>query len=363
MADDFKYHIDHAGGLLRPPALLDARRAHAAGRLDAAGLAAAEDAAVAEVARMQRRLGLSAISDGQYRRADTASVVYDRVEGFAGRSGTPLAGALDAIGGLPPAPAAVARLSPAGRLAAHESVPLVRAVPQRSTVLALPSAAYVAERSYAPGPYRTPEELGADLAGIIRAEIQSLAADGIDHVHLSNPAYALVLTNAGRDHLHALGTDPDALLDRMTTTDAASIDRIDAPDHFRISLDLTTAGATVLTDGYDPTAVARFHAHLPFTRYHVEYPPDEKSRYPLDLVPPGRVVALGIVDTRAPAPEPIDALLTRIDTAAETLPLDDIAITTNGPFAPVADAPTHTDQHTKLQLVETTARYYWGNEL
>ena len=35
MADDFKYHIDHAGGLVRPAALLEARR----GRLDGAELA------------------------------------------------------------------------------------------------------------------------------------------------------------------------------------------------------------------------------------------------------------------------------------------------------------------------------------
>ena len=34
MADDFKYHIDHAGALVRPAALLEARRAHFEGRLD-----------------------------------------------------------------------------------------------------------------------------------------------------------------------------------------------------------------------------------------------------------------------------------------------------------------------------------------
>jgi hypothetical protein len=44
----------------------------------------------------------------------------------------------------------------------------------------------------------------------------------------------------------------------------------------------------------------------------------------------------------------------------------DIAISTNGSFAPVADAPgqvSWAEQANRLQLVEMVARYYWGNEL
>ena len=40
------FRADHVGSLLRPPALLEARAAHADGRLDADGLRAAEDEAV-----------------------------------------------------------------------------------------------------------------------------------------------------------------------------------------------------------------------------------------------------------------------------------------------------------------------------
>lgn len=370
MADDFKYHIDHAGSLVRPAALLDARREHAAGRLDDAGLAAAEDAAVAEAARMQRRVGLSAIGDGQYRRSDLASIVPGRVAGFGGTAATPLSEALTELGGLPPAPAVVAKLEPAGRLAAHEAAALVRAVPQRSTVLALPSAAYVAERSYDPdrtaSAYATSDVLGAELAGLIRDEVQALAADGIDHVRLVNPGYALTLTTAGRERLRAAGTDPDVLLDRMAATDASSIERIEAGSDFRISLDITTCGAQLLAGEYDPAAVTRFYDRLPFYRCHVDHPADEKARFPLNLVPPGRVVALGIVDASSPAPEPVDDLLDRVDAATKTLDIDDIAISTNGGFAPTATTQSQISwetQHTKLQLVETVARYYWGNEL
>ena len=59
---------EHVGSLLRPPGLLAARDAHAAGRLDDAGLKAAEDAAVREVVAMQERAGMDVVNDGELRR-------------------------------------------------------------------------------------------------------------------------------------------------------------------------------------------------------------------------------------------------------------------------------------------------------
>jgi 5-methyltetrahydropteroyltriglutamate--homocysteine methyltransferase len=83
MADDYQYPIDQHGSLVRPAGLLAAR---ASG--DAEALAVAGAAAVAAVAHAQRRLGLSAVGDGQFRRAHFESVAYDHVDGFGPVSGT-----------------------------------------------------------------------------------------------------------------------------------------------------------------------------------------------------------------------------------------------------------------------------------
>jgi 5-methyltetrahydropteroyltriglutamate--homocysteine methyltransferase len=68
MADDHKYHIDHHGSLVRPAGLLAARASAAAEALAAEALAAAETEAVAVVSHALRRLTLSAVGDGQFRR-------------------------------------------------------------------------------------------------------------------------------------------------------------------------------------------------------------------------------------------------------------------------------------------------------
>ena len=367
MADDFKYHIDHAGGLVRPAAVVEARRARAAGRLDEDGLAKVTDEAIAEVAKVQRRIGLSAVTDGQYRRDTWASVLYDGVEGFDGVAGSPVAELLGEAGSLPDGPAVVAKLEATGRLAQAEAAYLL-SVTQRSTGVALPAAGFVAERSFdpsrTPAAYLAPELVGAELAAILRTEIQALAAEGVRHLQLANPGYALAISRAGRDRLRAHGIDPDVLLDRMADADRASIEALDTDDTFRVSLDITTGGAVDLTGGYDRDAVTRFFSRLPFYRVQVEH--TAGADFPLSSVPSGRVLALGVVDVRAAATPPVEELLGRIDAVTSVLDVDDIAISTNGSLAPAVDAPgqvSWTEQANRLQLVEMVARYYWGNEL
>ena len=63
------FRADHVGSLLRPPELLHARAEHAAGRIDADELRAAEDEAIRDAVRMQEAIGLQAASDGELRRA------------------------------------------------------------------------------------------------------------------------------------------------------------------------------------------------------------------------------------------------------------------------------------------------------
>src|SRR6266700_1953756 len=62
------FRADHVGSLLRPPGLLRARDDFAAGRIGAEDLRAIEDAAIREVVRMQREVGLKSATDGELRR-------------------------------------------------------------------------------------------------------------------------------------------------------------------------------------------------------------------------------------------------------------------------------------------------------
>ena len=76
------YRAEQVGSLLRPPALLEARAAHEAGRISADELRQAEDRAILEALEQQRQAGMDVLVDGEYRRFSFMTDMVDAVEGF-----------------------------------------------------------------------------------------------------------------------------------------------------------------------------------------------------------------------------------------------------------------------------------------
>ena len=362
MADDFKYHIDHHGSLVRPAALLAVR---AGGNAQARATAEAE--AVTAAAHALRRLALSAVSDGQFRREHFESVVTARVDAFGPVTGTqPLA---DAAG----IPADRRRTAPdvprsAGRLAQTEVAPVLATV-DRPVFVQLPSPGYLAAVGSAlavAAEVDAARDHGLALAALLHAELEALAAEGVAYVALGNPLYPPLLTVAGRERLRAAGVDADAVLAALLDADRAAVAGLAAPDNFRVGLDLTDSGPLPTTErGYDLAAVDAFLDANPFNRLCVDFPADPGARLPLERVKPGLVLSLGVVDVSDPALEDVDDILARVDPVIGERTEDDIAIATNGGFAQSASRPLMTEdaQNAKLRLVETVARYYWGNEI
>ena len=63
------FRADHVGSILRTAPLKEARRKHAAGQISAAELALIENAEIAKIIARQEQVGLTAITDGEFRRA------------------------------------------------------------------------------------------------------------------------------------------------------------------------------------------------------------------------------------------------------------------------------------------------------
>src|SRR3954471_25006019 len=138
-------HADHVGSLLRPPELLEARRARAAGALDPPAFKAIEDRAVLDVIRLQEEAGLPVVTDGELRRESFQSELVAAVDGFEGVTiDAWLWGAWhsDTLGDKtverPPGLAVVERLRPRRGLAAEEFA-FLRAHTERVAKVTLPS--------------------------------------------------------------------------------------------------------------------------------------------------------------------------------------------------------------------------------
>jgi 5-methyltetrahydropteroyltriglutamate--homocysteine methyltransferase len=304
-------------------------------------------------------------------------VAYDHIDGFGPAAGAaPLADAA----GIPAARRRSVVSAPAatGRLAQAEVAPVLATV-DRPVFVALPSPGYLAAvgsslGDTAPGDTAADNTAaidavrahGAAFAAILRDEIAALSADGAMYVALGNPLYVPLLTVAGRAALTTAGIDPDAVLAALVEADRAVFGGLSVPEDFRVGLDLTDSGPLPTTgQGYDKAAVETLLDETPFQRLSVDWPASPRARIPAELVRPGLVLSLGVVDVSTPAPETVEDILALVDPVADERGESDIAVATNGGFAQSAQAPllSEEEQNAKLRLVEMVARYYWGNEI
>ncbi|MFS4107737.1 methionine synthase II (cobalamin-independent)-like protein [Streptomyces sp. SID8499] len=345
MADTFNYRIDHQGSLVRPAELLAAR---AAG--DPEALNAAEARAVEEAVVLQRRLRSTVVTDGDFPREDFRSAVLDGVSGFR------RTGERDADGLVRWVAESLPKAD--GPLAADRGARLAELTVIAPKV-ALPSPAYLAATTFDPslagnGGPASARELGEALAEIVQAEIGRLVAAGVRLIQLNNPLL-----------LARLATEP-AEGGALSFEDALAVEALavrldERPEGVRIAV----APGHTAPAAVDRARAERLYGTVAADRWVLPF--DRGTDAELDLVralPEDRDVCLGVVDPAAAELEDIDTVLDRLDAAGEVKDLEDAALAPSRGFADVADRPL-TDAETqrkKIVLVETLARYVWGNE-
>jgi 5-methyltetrahydropteroyltriglutamate--homocysteine methyltransferase len=106
----------------------------------------------------------------------------------------------------------------------------------------------------------------------------------------------------------------------------------------------------------------RFFARTRANHFLLEYDTPRAGDFaPLALVPKGKGVVLGLVSSKTPVLEGLDALRRRIDEAARHIDLDRLAISPQCGFASSAagNPLSEGDERAKLKLVVDAARTIW----
>ncbi|MFE2427935.1 methionine synthase II (cobalamin-independent)-like protein [Streptomyces sp. NPDC059373] len=349
MADTFNYRIDHHGSLVRPAALLAAREKAAGGEIDAEALHEAEAAAVKEAVAFQRKLRSTVVTDGDFPREDFRSAVLDAVSGFR-RTEEQADGLSRWVAESLPKANGPLLADRAGRLAE-----LTVIAPKAS----LPSPAYLAATTFEPGSAASggpasARELGEALAEIIHAEIEMLVSRGVRLIQLNNPLLF--------GHVAAEPAAPGALsFEDALAVEALAVRLDERPEGVRIGV----CPGWEAPAAVDRARAERLYGEVPADRWILPY--DKGTEAELDLLkalPEDRDACLGVVDPGVPELEDIDTVMARIDAAAEVKDIEDMALAPSRGFADSATRPllSAEDQRLKLVLVETLARYCWGNE-
>jgi methionine synthase II (cobalamin-independent) len=365
-----EFHADHVGSLLRPPALLAARRRHEAGEAGDDELRRAEDEAITAAVKLQEDSGIDVVTDGEFRRRDFRSGFTQAVDGFTMQTwDMPWHSAQGVTTIASHTWVASARLRQRDRLAGGEAS-FVRGLTGKPVKVTLIAPGFLADRFWKDGVtdafYDSREEFAAEVAAITKAEVEALIADGVRYVQLDNPGYGRFLGE------HGPGESPHGTteaLDLMVRTDAAAVAGVERPPGVVIGFHVCRGNQSSMwmgAGGYDPIA-ERVFATLPVDRFLLEYDDERSGGFePLGSVPDNKSVVLGLVSSKTGEPEPAGRLRRRIDEAARHIDGGRLALSPQCGFASIAEGGnllTVREQAAKLRLVADVARAVWGANL
>ena len=380
MSDLRTIRTDVVGSLLRPPAVIEARSRLDEGKIDADALRAIEDEAVRAAVRLQEDIGLDVISDGEMRRLNFQDSFGAAVEGYDASRSTLEAYAKRVEGGtalrrwevpLQEKGTAISHRRPVtSRLKLARNVPLeeykfvasVAKTPAKVSLIGPDRIGQRFDHQNSKAVYPDMDAFMADVVAIERTIIKSLRDAGCRYVHIDAPGYTAYIDEPSMKQMRERGEDPVENFSRSLKADAAVIAGFPGVT-FGIHLCRGNQRSMWHREGTYDSIAERLFTELPHDRFLLEYDsPRAGSFAPLRFLPKGKVAVLGLVSTKVPELESIDALKRRIDEAAKVLPLEQLALSPQCGFASdvVGNLINTDDQKRKLELVVETARQVWG---
>jgi 5-methyltetrahydropteroyltriglutamate--homocysteine methyltransferase len=368
------FRADHVGSLLRPPALLDARAAHAAGKLDAAELRAREDDAIRDVVAMQAEVGLRTATDGELRRASWHMDFIYQLDGVTKAPGDLKVRFHNAEGDIEFTPAAM-RID--GRLGVSETIfgrdfaflrdTVTNSAPGLTPKLTIPSPSMVHYRggraSIDADLYPDHDAFWADLTAAYAEQVRRIGEEGCTYLQFDDTSLAYLNDPEQRKHVAEIGGDGEhqheAYIKHINEALAGR------PEGMAITTHMCRGNfrsSWVAEGGYDFVAEALFN-ELDVDGFFMEWDDARSGGFePLRFVPKGKVVVLGLVTTKRGALETADDLKRRIEEATQYVDLDQLCLSPQCGFSSTVEgnALTYDQEVEKLRRVVEVAAEVWG---
>jgi 5-methyltetrahydropteroyltriglutamate--homocysteine methyltransferase len=370
------FRADHVGSLLRPERLKEARErflgpqtpTQALGPHQSEPLRAIEDACVREVVAMQERIGLAAVTDGEFRRRSWWLELVLGWEGFsADRTGSAKLKWRDASGETQ----GFSDLNVVAPIRWQPSL-IVRAFAFLKTqATAMPKVTLPAPNCVH---YYTGGKLGyygsdadrfwTDLVAAYRQELAELVKAGARYIQLDDTSIAFICDPQHREYVRSWGMDPMKLLELYAEKINETLAGL--PEDVTITLHQCRGnreGNWAAEGGYEPVADVLFN-RINVHGYFLEYDTARAGGFePLARLPKGRKrVALGLVSTKTARIEEEGELLRKIEQAARHAPLEQLALSPQCGFASsIKGNPLgHAEQEAKLARIVQVAAKVWG---
>ena len=358
------HRADHVGSLLRSPRLKEARSQHATGTLSDAALKEIEDAEISTIIAKQEAIGLSSVTDGEFRRA------YWHFDFLAGLEGVEMVEAegIKFAGVTSKAEAPFVK----GKLGSkhHPQIAhfeFLKAHSRKTPKMTIPSPSMLHYRGGRKmidrAAYPTMEEFYHDLGQAYKRVVQDFYAAGCRYLQLDDCSFAYLCDPAQRKMLADRGDDPDKQGEIYAGMINAALEG--RPSDLVITTHVCRGNfrsTFIASGGYEKVADLLFN-RVNVDGYFLEWDSDRAGGFePLRLLPKGKTVVLGLITSKSGEIENRDFVRRRIDEATKYAPLDQLCLSPQCGFASTEEGNVlaEDEQWAKLRLVTELADEVWG---
>ena len=348
---------------------MEARESFAAGKMKKDELKRIEDEAVREVVAMQERVGIEALTDGEYRKGGWREFLFEKVDGF-GDEPIKYDFVFTQFDGTPWQPSgaerkAVRKLSRREPITADDfsALKAMTSKPAKANI-PTPSIAHAmaGDVSFDKKAYKDRDAFLADIARIYREEIADLAGRGCTYLQMDEVPLALLCDPKNQEIVRRRGDDPDTLIDAYIGIINDCLR--DRPANMAVAVHLCrgNVGHGMASGGYEPIADKMFNT-LNVDGFFLEYDTPRAGDFsPLRHLPAPKKAVLGLMTTKLPEVESADSLKRRIDEASKFCDLDRLALSPQCGFSSVARRGgrlTMDQVEAKLARVVEVAHQVW----
>lgn len=370
------YRADHVGSLLRPSAILEARRNQAAGNLSTGELRKIEDSNVAQAVKLQVKAGLRSITDGEFRRAYFHLDFLRHLDGVA-VEGMLNSSAAHANGQMPP------KVSVTGRLGHSKPIQVADFEFLQSQIdkaglkgkatakVCIPSPTMVHFRGGRASidimSYPDLDPFFDDLARVYQEELDDLYKAGCRFVQLDDTNLAYLCDPSMRKAAEERNEDLKTLPKRYAELINAAISK--RPKDMTIAVHLCRGNYRsqwFATGGYEPVAEVLFK-HLNVDAYFLEYDDARSGDFaPLRYLPEDKVVVLGLMCSKKSTLDDKETIIKRLHEAAKYCPRgkDQLCISHQCGFSSTSEgnALSMEEQWQKIRLEVDIAKDIWTDD-
>ncbi len=365
------FRADHVGSLLRPQEVLQARDDFAAGQVTAEQLKEIEDAAIQKIISMQGEVGLKAATDGELRRESWHMDFIYSLGGITKVQDDTIKVAFHNkdknFEWAPPSAHVTAPVTLEKTIFA-DAFTFVKdnASPEQTPKLTIPSPSMVHYRggreAIKAAIYPDLEQFWDDLAKAYADEIQRLYDLGCRYLQLDDTSMAYVNDPRQRQHIAAIGGDPNHQHETyIATMNQALANR---PADMAITVHTCRGNNQSMwaaEGGYDFVADSLFNG-LDVDGFFCEWDDERSGGFePLRYLPKGKRVVLGVMTTKSGVLESRDYLKRRVEEAATYADIDQLCLSGQCGFSSTKEGNslTQEQQWAKLALIVETAQEIW----